>query len=357
MSLKILEKEILSDIIIQRGLLQSSYWLELLGRLSQRVVIITDDHVRDFIAHPIKEQLEKAGFDAVILSIPPGEKSKTRQVKEDLEDRMFQLGYGRDTTLIAVGGGVVTDLAGFVAATYCRGIPSVTLPTTLLGQVDASIGGKVGLNTAFGKNLIGALHHPRWVLIDPDVLTTLGQQEKRNGMAEIIKYACIASKSLFERLQEHVELDDLIYQSCKIKKNIVEQDPQERGLRRILNFGHTVGHAIEALKEYQLSHGEAVAMGMLVEAHVSWKMGYLAKEEFQALARLLHKYHFELNSLSNLSATELIRVMKRDKKAALGRIRCVLLENIGKTVEAAGEYCVAVEEHLIEEVLHVYTQN
>jgi 3-dehydroquinate synthase len=338
-----------SEIIIQEGLLQSSSWIQRVKTLSMRCILITDDHVQEVIAKQLQDRLEAQGCLVCLFSVPAGERSKTRQMKASLEDRMLDAKCGRDSVLLAVGGGVVTDLAGFVAATYCRGIPWVCIPTTLLGQVDAGIGGKVGVNTPHGKNMIGAYYPPRLVFIDPTILYSLPQREHLNGMAEVIKYALITSPSLFQQLEEGLCWEKCIGECAAIKQEIVEKDPHERGLRRILNFGHTVGHAIETA--YQISHGAAVAIGLFVESELSYRLGYLKKEAVLQIHRLLKQFGFSLQLPPSLDPHLLVELMQLDKKALHSQPRFVLLQAIGTVHPFEGAYCAPVDQHIVEGVL------
>ncbi len=335
--------------MIQKGCLKNGDWLNHLEGANNRLTLITDTKVDALWGSLITKQLQAAGYDPLPLAIPPGEKNKSREWKERLEEEMMAAGYGRDSLLLAVGGGVVTDLAGFVAATYCRGIPFIAIPTTLLGMVDASIGGKVGINTSYGKNLIGAFHHPSSVLIDPEVLGTLPRNEMQNGVSEMIKYGLIASHFLFEDLHQTNRLEEQIERCCQIKWETVQRDPFERGYRRILNFGHTLGHAIEAASDYEISHGAAVALGMVGEAYISSRLGYLNQKEVEAVIRLLQSYNFPLELPLNLEIEEYLR---RDKKAVDSQPRCVILEAIGSVVPFSGEYCTPVSQSLFEEAFH-----
>lgn len=342
-------KDVVSEIVIEKGLLEKNDWIDALRKLGKRLCIITDHRVRDLLGSFFKERLQNLGFEVHLFSVPQGEQSKTRHQKELIEDHMQEAGLGRDTVLISVGGGVVSDLTGFIASTYCRGIPFVSIPTTLLGQVDASIGGKVGVNTAHGKNLIGAFYHPRFIFIDPDTLLTLSPKEFLNGIAEVIKYALIASKSLFEKLEKDCPMQEYIEEGCAIKMHVVEQDTQECGLRRILNFGHTIGHAIETLLEYRMGHGEAIALGMVLESHMSYSLGYLEKEDLLRIIALFEKYKFSFHLPSQIDENALKQLMSLDKKA-LGRTpRYVVLEEIGKVVPFAGHYCTAIDQNILQE--------
>ena len=305
-------------IRFERGWIKSDKVKDLLKKGSH-LVIITDDKVASLYGENLKTILK-----ADLITFPSGEKSKTRETKAKIEDELFALGVGRDGILIALGGGVVTDLVGFIAATYCRGIPYISIPTTLLGMVDASVGGKTGVNLPGGKNMIGAFYPPLEVIMDIDVLNSLQETELRNGMAEIIKYGAIWDKALFHELSEVKDLLPLIKKSVEIKEDIVKKDPKETGLRSILNFGHTIGHAIETLEDYSLSHGEAVAIGMIGEAHLT---GHEAP-----LITLIEKFQFPLKLSSKVTAEALFTTMKKDKKALNKTAHFVLLEEIGKVL-------------------------
>ncbi|MDA9271809.1 3-dehydroquinate synthase, partial [bacterium] len=257
-------------IYIGQQLLETALLADCCTQINKRLVIITDTNLVNSLGIQLQQQLQQQGLQALLLACPAGEIHKTRETKQQLEDELLARQYGRDTCLIALGGGVVTDLVGFLAATYCRGLPVIYVPTTLLAMVDASIGGKTGVNTPHGKNLIGTFTQPQAVFMDINTLNTLPENEWHNGMAEMIKHSLIADATIFKLLQQNVEkiiqrdaifLIDMIHASCLIKKNIVEQDEQEQGLRQLLNFGHTIGHAIETIEHYRLSHGEAVAIG------------------------------------------------------------------------------------------------
>lgn len=294
-----------------------------------------------------------------LFSFPAGEVQKTRRMKELLEDQMLAAGLGRDTCLIAMGGGVVTDLSGFLAATYCRGIPWVAIPTTLLGMVDAAIGGKTGVNTKEGKNLIGAFYPPHEVLLDLSFLGTLPPREMLSGSAEMIKYSLIASPELFRELQqgraewaarEGTFLQKIISQCAQIKSAIVQGDFRESGRRRILNFGHTIGHAIEKCEHYQISHGEAVAIGMLVESFISHRLKYLSSKAFESICTLIKSYGFSRPD-HPLSLQTMKEAMLSDKKTHHGKPRSVLLQNIGEPVSFNGEYCAPIDDAILEEAL------
>lgn len=326
--------------------------------LNKRLVIITDSHLAPLLGQDLQSRLQAQGLTVDLLDFPGGEINKTRETKQKLEDALLAKQYGRDTALIALGGGVVTDLAGFLAATYCRGLPVIYMPTTLLAMVDASIGGKTGVNTPHGKNLIGAFKQPVAVFMDTATLTTLPAREWRNGIVEIIKHSVIADADLFESLEQQVTqlqdpqspfLTDMIYASCLIKKNIVEQDEYEQTIRHVLNFGHTIGHAIETLDNYRISHGEAVAMGMLVEGYLSMCCGFLEEGPLKRLHTLLKACGLPLKTSVFQDRHALAEIMKLDKKAVKNSARFVLLDNIGQPHRHHGAYTMSVEpEHLYQ---------
>lgn len=264
-----------------------------------------------------------------LIAVPSGEKHKTRETKEALEDELLRRKLGRDSAIVALGGGVTTDLVGFVASTYMRGVPLILIPTTLLGMVDAAIGGKTGVNTPFGKNTIGSFYLPKAIFIDEKFLRTLSEKELKNGLSEILKYGLIAEREIWEKGKNwKEELPFLIRASIRCKMEIVEQDfDEKRGLREALNFGHTVGHALELISDFQMSHGEAVALGCMAECYLSWRLGYLKElEEILAVYRDLG-YRFK-----PFDRTAFVEAMGRDKKSKGGEIRCVLIDRIGHSL-------------------------
>lgn len=317
--------------------------LESILNKDTRYALITDSNVERLHAKTLVERLCQQGYDVTLFSFPAGEKYKTRETKHEIEEQMFQKRFGRDTVVIGMGGGVVTDMAGFIAATYCRGVALIYIPTTLLAMVDASLGGKTGVNVPQGKNMIGAFYPARHCIIDESYLKTLPEQEMKNGYAEIIKYGLISSKNLFNQIGT-APISELIVRSRIIKEHIVEEDPLEHGIRRTLNFGHTIGHALETILDYQISHGEAVAAGMLMESYLS----AVKPEEYDAIRETLKNYSFPKVSIS-----ELMEAIGRDKKALKSKARFVLLEGIGSTHSFNGHYCTHVDEKLIHEA-HEY---
>lgn len=310
-----------------------------------RHILITDKTIEGIYASTLKN------FEFETIVISPGESSKTRETKHAIEDQMLAKGFGRDSCIIALGGGVVTDLAGFVAATYCRGIPWISVPTTLVGMVDASIGGKTGVDVPQGKNLIGAFHPPSLTLIDPWFLDTLPEVEWKNGCGEVIKHSLIASKPLFHLLEKggREHLLEILHQSIAIKNSVVEADPLEKGMRRILNFGHTIAHALETLLQYRIAHGEAVGIGLLIESYLSHRLGYLQEEEFKKIAEMLSSYGFSAGFPEEISWDALLDAMSMDKKALRSEPRFVLIESIGRAMSFEGEFCCPVDQNILRE--------
>ena len=308
--------------------------------LGRRCVIISDRNVAPRYGKTAQAALAKAGFAAGVVTIPAGETAKSLKVLESCYDRLAALRLERRSFIVALGGGVVGDLAGFVAATYLRGVPFVQVPTTLLGQVDSSVGGKVGMNLKAGKNLVGAFHQPRLVLCDLGTLASLPMREYRAGLAEVIKYGIIYDARLFARLERDLPkllrrdprtLASVVARCCEIKADVVRQDETESGLRAILNFGHTIGHALEAISHYgKYLHGEAIAIGQVVAAKLSAQVLGLPASEVERIERLFGRAG--LPTQLNLSAPDkrkLLLAMKLDKKVSSGEIKFVLARRIG----------------------------
>ena len=306
---------------------------------SARGMIVTDTNVGPRYAAHTAEQIARGGVNAAIVTVPAGESSKSLTIANDLYTRAIELGLDRKSPIFALGGGVVGDLAGFVAATYMRGVPFVQLPTTLLAQVDSSVGGKVAVNHALGKNLIGAFYQPDAVIMDLDCLRTLPAREIATGLGEIIKYGVIADAEFFAWLEQH--RDDvlaltpaagahMIARSCEIKADVVRQDECEGGLRRILNFGHTLAHAIEKETGYvRYRHGEAVAIGMIGAARISRAMGLLSDEACARIERLIAAMGLPC-TVEGVSPDAMYADLFHDKKTVGGRIHWVLAEEIGR---------------------------
>ena len=318
--------------------------------------VVSDSNVAGLYASPLVKKLRALGCRTTdVISFPAGEQSKNRHVKESIEDRMFEAGLGRDTVVVAVGGGVVGDLAGFVAATFARGVSLVQIPTSLLAMVDSSIGGKTGIDVPWGKNLVGAFHQPVIVIIDPAVLKTLAQEQFVSGMAEVVKHGVIRDHELFSFIEDNLEqirsgngdaIARLIERSCRIKAAVVAEDEREGNLRQILNFGHTIGHAVEAFSGFSWLHGQCVALGMSVEADIACRMGLFQAGEAARLDSLLGRVGLpvELGGLK-VPAAELIRLTRQDKKARGGRPKYVLPCAIGSMAEGSdGAYGMDVQD-------------
>lgn len=326
-----------------------------------KFAVITDTNVRDPYAKPICEKMIAAGYKVDLFVFPAGEKSKTRLTKERIEDAMLEKGYRRDCAIIAVGGGVVTDLAGFVAGTYGRGVPFVNYATTLLAAADASVGGKTAVDTPLATNLIGLFNQPQKVYIDIEAWKTLPERQVASGMSETIKHACLASYDMFAFIEEN--LDDILNfkkfaceyiaeNNCKIKYHVVMKDERESGLREVLNLGHTVGRAIETVSEYRLLHGEALAIGMAAEVLLSARLGYMSDEEAERVIALYDRVGLPTRIPEYIDREALIKKLYTDKKVRDGKLRFVLQKGIGDVVEfAPGVFAKPIEESLAREII------
>jgi 3-dehydroquinate synthase len=310
-------------------------------KLGQRCAVITDSNVGPLYANRAMVSLNQAGFAPVLITIPAGETAKSLANLQRCCDQLAANRLERKSFIVALGGGVVGDLAGFVAATYLRGIPFVQVPTTLLAQVDSSVGGKTGVNLKAGKNLVGAFHQPRLVLCDLDTLKTLPAREYRSGLAEVIKYGIIFDAPLFRRLerdlpklvrQQPAVLGPIIARCCEIKAAVVGQDETESGLRAILNFGHTIGHALEAISSYgKYLHGEAISIGQVASAKLSSQLLGLPTEQAARITRLFKRAGLPVTvHLSPARRRALFAAMRLDKKVSSGEVKFVLAERIGK---------------------------
>jgi 3-dehydroquinate synthase len=323
----------------------------------RRVALISDSHVAPLHAERIADSCRAADIDVALLTFEAGEASKTRKTWSILTDQMLEAGLGRDSCVVAVGGGVTTDLAGFVAATYMRGVPTVLVPTSYLAMVDASVGGKTGVDVRAGKNLVGAFHAPELVLADTELLATLPHSERGQGLVEAYKHGAILDEEHFQRLKEGrsellsadpVVAARAILESVALKAAVVARDEFEGGYRQILNFGHTLGHTIEAASEYEVGHGAAVALGMLGEAVLGERLGVTSPGTSETLEAALRP----LIGTSGLSidVDRALRYLSVDKKARSGDARFVLLERVGHVSPGDG-WTHAVPRSLVEEVL------
>ena len=330
-------------VLIRRGLLDEAGPLarEVLGESARRVVVVTNASVGGLYGRRVLRSLRRVGFDASEFRVGDGERFKSLRVAESVFDYLITRRLERDDAIVALGGGVVGDLAGFTAATYLRGIRFVQIPTTLLAQIDSSVGGKTAVNHRLGKNLIGAFHQPSVVIVDPATLESLPGRELRAGLYEAIKYGVIRDRRFFNRIAGRLEsvregdpfeIARLISRCCSIKADVVRQDERESGLRMILNFGHTAGHAIEAATGYRrYLHGEAVGAGMLVESLVACRMNLLGEADLSEICSVIGRVG-RLPGASTLALDDIISAMDRDKKARAGRPTFVLPVTVGKVV-------------------------
>jgi 3-dehydroquinate synthase len=324
----------------------------------RRIVIITDSHIFRIYKRMIDANFRE--LRPLIITLAPGESSKTRKVKQKIEDLMLSARCGRDTLIIAIGGGVVGDIAGFVASTYNRGIPYIQIPTSLLAMIDSSIGGKTGVNTGNGKNLIGTIWQPAAVYADLNFLDTLPMEEYRNGLAEMVKIAAACSRKLFSSLEENAEMVILrdrdfmpgaICESVRLKKRIVEKDPDEKGLRQTLNLGHTIGHALESYYGYRKKHGYCVSLGLIAESRISVLRKEMDAGERKRLCGLMAALDLPTEIDRRIDAGKLIKLMYSDKKNKGHAIQFVILDGIGSVKKKEGNFTFPVEESVIKRSL------
>src|SRR5205809_2536095 len=326
-------------IVVERGALASvGARLKSLG-VGSRAALVSAAGILSAHGKTVTESLEKAGFTVTTLEVPDGEAAKTLGVAERCWNALLEAGLDRTSTVLALGGGAVGDVAGFVAATYMRGMHFVQLPTTLLAQVDASIGGKTAIDHPRAKNLIGAFHQPRLVLADTGALQTLPEREYRSGLAEVIKHGIVLDAAYFDEVErsaaalakrEPETLERIVAGSCRLKASVIERDEQEAELRHVLNYGHTIGHAIESVTGYaRFAHGEAVSLGMVAEAGVAERLGLAATETRARQVRLLETMGLPVREVGE-APERVIEAMARDKKGKEGRVPFVLAPEIGR---------------------------
>lgn len=328
------------EILIDRGNL--SLIGERLHRFSigKKIAIVSNPTVSELYSEKVIKSLKKEGFDPSLILIPDGESYKDYYWAYYILTKLLELGFDRNSCLIALGGGVIGDITGFVASLYMRGIKYVQIPTTLLAQVDSSVGGKTAVNHPIGKNMIGTFWQPALVWIDVETLDTLPEREYLSGLAEVIKYGIIWSEQFFDRLEKSKEkvlrrdkdiLVEIIKNSCEIKGEVVTKDERESSLRSILNYGHSIGHAIETLTGYSTYlHGEAISIGMVYEAKLSKILGYLDRESFDRIKGLIKNYGLPTEMPSLVEPNSLLGTILHDKKNLQGKIRIVIPEKIGK---------------------------
>ena len=348
------------DILIGRGLLADLPALVKAACPAGRYILITDSHVAKLYGEHVVTRFHDATMQAHLFEFPAGEWNKTRETWSTLSDRMLAAQCGRDSAVIALGGGVVGDLAGFVAATYLRGLPCIQVPTTLLAMIDSSIGGKTGVDVPAGKNLLGAFHQPRLVVADLDVLGSLPPPQLAAGMAEAVKHGVIADRRYFDSLdaehravtaREPEALERVVRRSVEIKAEVVAADEREAGRRAILNFGHTVAHAIEATTKFAALHGEAVAIGMAYEARLAEALGIAEPGTAARVERLLQRYNLPLDLPEGASVDALVAGMRFDKKARQGTVRFALPRAIGRMYADGKSWTVVAPEDIVRAVL------
>ena len=351
------------DVAITPGALD--HVVEIIRRVApgHRYALVTDSNVGPLYAERVARQFGTG--EVVVCSVPAGEAHKTRDSWAAITDTLLDARFGRDTTIVSLGGGVVSDLAGFVAATFMRGVPVVHVPTTLLAMIDASIGGKTGVDTPAGKNLVGAFHPPAAVVIDPQVLDTLGLAELRSGFAEAIKHGVIADERYFEFLDEHAArllaedpaerdqggLARVIGESVRIKADVVATDERERGARKTLNFGHTIGHAIEHASGFALRHGEAVAIGMVVEAEAAERAGIAERGTAERIRRAVERASLPTRRPPSLDSAVIMAATVSDKKSRAGAAEYAVPSRIGTMAGVESGYAVRLPDALLLEVL------
>ncbi|MDY6952630.1 MAG: 3-dehydroquinate synthase [Thermodesulfobacteriota bacterium] len=325
---------------------------------ADQCILITDSNVNRLYGKTVEERLRQEALPAKIIEIPAGESSKSIGMVMDVATQLLELKASRKCLLIALGGGVVGDLAGFVASIYKRSVPYVQIATTLVAQVDSSVGGKTGIDLQQGKNLLGTFYQPRAVFIDLSFLKTLTDRDFKNGMAEIIKYGIISDEEMFDLLEaeragiverQSTLMKELVVRSCKTKARIVERDEKEGDLRRILNFGHTLGHALEAASDFRLSHGEAVAIGTVGASMISQKLGFLDEASHGRIVRLVKEYGLPTEIPRGFDADDLLDFMASDKKVVGRKIYFVLIKKIGTPFVTADVPTSTIKE-VIEEI-------
>lgn len=346
------------DVIVGPGLLaESGYHLKGLG-FKGKLAIITDSTVKGLYANALKQTLLASGFEVTVLNGPDSEEEKSLDTAGRLYQELTDMHAERSTPVLAIGGGVIGDLAGFVAATYQRGVPLVQLPTTLLAQADSSLGGKTAVNHGSLKNRIGAFYQPMLTISDTNTLKSLSKEQLSEGLCEIIKHGAIRDAGLFTYVENNLDrildcddeaLETIVHKSVEIKAEVVEQDEFDLGPRNILNYGHTVGHAVETVSDFQVSHGHAVAIGMVVAAEISNRVGLLDKSEVARLEELLTQAGL-LGKVPKMEVDRLIEAMHHDKKIVGGKIKFVLLKAIGEVTVTDDVNLDLVEKVLSEKL-------
>lgn len=336
--LKFFRANISCELLLEKGLLKRIPSILKKRGYGNDYILLTDRRVEKLYGRTLHKAIQRIGLKCLLVSVLPGERSKSRKVKERVENILLQKGCSRDSILIALGGGVVGDLGGFVASTFLRGIPYIQVPTTLLSMADSSIGGKTAVNHPLGKNLIGSFHQPLAIFVDIETLKTLPERDYRAGLAEVIKYGVILDTNLFSFLEKNRQslkkrefeaLEQVIEKCVRLKAKIVKKDERDEGLRKILNCGHTIGHGIEFLSSYKLLHGEAVSIGLMVESSISHIMGHMDSFSLERIRNILQAFDLPTCLPKNIQARDILKVAEHDKKTSSGQIKYVLPASIG----------------------------
>lgn len=328
------------DIVYEQDFNSLAKELEPFEISEKRLCIITDSRVRGFYADEVRNALKDCCKEIFIYDFPDGEKNKNLDTVKNIYEFLIQNKFGRKDMLLALGGGVVGDTTGFAAATYLRGIDFIQIPTTLLAQVDSSIGGKTGVDFDQYKNMVGAFYMPKLVYMNVSTLKTLDDRQYYSGMGEVLKHGLIKDARFYEWIMENMYeihdrnldvLEDMVYKSCVCKKIVVEKDPTEKGEREILNFGHTIGHAIEKAKNFELMHGECVALGCVAAAYISWKRELLSKDEYYEIRDMFVPFNLPI-SLEDIDPEKIYELTTSDKKMEGDKIKFILLKRVGKAM-------------------------
>ncbi len=350
------------EILIKTGMSGRLAKEILRGNFGNKYCIITDSNTREIFGNGLLAQFRSAKAHSDIISFPSGEQNKNMQTVERILEQMLEKGFDRKDCVVALGGGIVGDVAGFTASIYLRGINFVQVPTTLLAMVDSGIGGKTGVNLSLGKNSAGTFAQPKKVYICPELLKTLPENEIRNGMAEVVKHAVIFDKIFFSFLEKNSQkllllepkiLEKVIKRNCELKAKVVEKDEHESNYRRVVNYGHTIGHALEVLGNYKnLSHGEAISIGMVCEARIACALGLMKEIEVQKISELLHKIGLPV-TLPDFPQEDILSATRKDKKAVSGKVYYSLPRAIGKMANRKGQFGIEVSDKTVFDSLRV----
>lgn len=333
------EKKPCYDIVITKGFEEFAQEAEPFVE-HKKVCIVTDSQVQPLYADAVEKVLASVCDKVCVYAIPAGEENKTLDTVKGIYEYLIKEGFGRKDVLVALGGGVVGDMTGYVAATYLRGVDYIQMPTTLLSQNDSSIGGKTGVDFDGYKNMVGAFKMPKLVYMNTEVLKTLDDRQFFSGFAEVMKHGLIKDQKfyiwLIENMYEICErdldvLEEMILRSCSIKKQVVEKDPTEQGERALLNFGHTIGHAIEKYKNFSLTHGECISLGMVAAAYISWKKNKIGMETYYEIRDMFVPFYLPI-SIDDVDPQEILKLTKSDKKAEAGTVKFILLNRVGQAV-------------------------